>query len=440
MITYELMKTVGTQSDSVQRHRLWILLMNVYLMNLFTFSAPGRSGPSSVESLDWIALIKLGIRISAFFVLGIMITRSWHQQRRQALSWCLLPWGLYVGWAIISTFWSPLKAVSLGQVFGLMLQVMLAFLFALRCTELRDVSKILYHLSMALLAYCACVLTIFTINPEMSGLTRTGIEGDWGIYNPTAVGATASLGIVILIAARLVWGWRWSRAWLAPGLLIYTALLLPAASRTAIAVGAGAVLLLFALYARRQVISGVVAAVCISIAGYIAFDPGIELADRAFGVTSKYLMRGETAEQLRTVTGRVDLWEAVWGEFKKSPLIGHGYFVSSKDGELDVWGWGSPNNKTAHNVLLQVLVSTGVIGAVLFLWALIQPMVTCSRSLRIDPQKRKLAGFLGILGGWYFAWGLFCESFMGPVQPESVVFFTLLGMGVGVFSAVRQPI
>lgn len=439
MITYELIKPVDGQTDSVQRHRLWILLMYVYLLTLFTFSAAGREGPSAVESLDLIALIKLAVRISAFFVLGIVIARAWHQQRRQALSRCLLPWGLYVGWAIVSTFWSPLKAVSLGQAFGLMVQVMLALALALRCMDLGDVSKILYHLSMALLAYAAGALTIFTISPEMSGLSRAIMEGThWGIYHPTAVGAAASLGIVILVAAKLLWGWRWTRAWLAPGLLIHTGLLLLAASRTAIAVGAGAVLLLFFLFTRRLIVGGLVVAICISTAGYIAFDPGFELADRAFGATSKYLMRGETAEQLRTVTGRTDLWEAMWGEFKKSPLIGHGYFVSSKDGELDVWGWGSPSNKTAHNVLLQVLVSTGVIGAVLFLWALIQPMVTCSRSLGIDPQKRKLAGFLGILGGWYFAWGLFCESFMGPVQPESVVFFTLFGIAVGIFSSGRR--
>jgi O-antigen ligase len=244
--------------------------------------------------------------------------------------------------------------------------------------------------------------------------------------------------MVILIAARLLWGWRWSRAWLAPGLLIYTALLLLAASRMAIGVGVGAVLLLFARFARRHVISGVVAAVCISIAGYIALDPGIELADRAFGAASSYLRRGETSEQLKTFTGRTDLWELVWGEFKKSPLIGHGYFVCSVGGEIDVWD--SEDNKTAHNIFLQVLASTGVIGTVLFLWALIQPMVTCSRSLWIDPQKRKLAGFLGILGGWYFAWGMLCESFMGPVQPESVVFFSFLGMAVGIFSAGRQTI
>jgi len=93
VITYELIKPVDGQTDSVQSRGLWIPLVYVYMLSLFTFSAAGREGPSAVESLDWIALIKLAVRISAFFVLGIVIARSWHQQRRQALSWCLLPWG-----------------------------------------------------------------------------------------------------------------------------------------------------------------------------------------------------------------------------------------------------------------------------------------------------------------------------------------------------------
>jgi O-antigen ligase len=435
--TYELIKPVDGQTDSVQRYGLWIPLMFVWLLMLLTFSAPGREGPSSVESLDAIALIKVAVRISAVFVLGIGIARLWHHPRRRALSWCLFPWGLYVGWAIVSTFWSPLKSVSLGQALGLMVQVMLAFVFALRCTDLGSVSKVLYHLSMALLAYNAGALTMFTISPEMSGLTRGIMEGThWGIYHPTAVGATSSLGIIILIGARLLLGWRWTRAWLAPGLLVHTGLLLLAASRMAIALGVGTVLLIFLLFSRRSIVSGVVAAVCIATAGYIAFDPGLELVGRSFGAGLKYLMRGETSEQLRTVTGRTDLWEMIWDEFKKSPLIGHGYFVSSERGELDVWD--APSNKTAHNILLQVLVSTGVIGAILFLWALIQPLATCGKALWIDPQSRNLAAFLGLFGIWYFGWGLFCESFMGPVQPESVVFFTLLGMAVGVFSSDGQ--
>jgi O-antigen ligase len=349
----------------------------------------------------------------------------------------LFPWGLYIGWAIVSAFWSPLKAVSLGQAFGLMVQVMLAYVLALRCADLEGASKILYHLSMALMAYNAATLTVFSISPELSGLTRVILgEAHWGMYHPTAVGAAASLGIVILLGARLLWGWRWTRTWLAPAVLIHAVPLWLAANRMAILLGAVTAMLFLFLFSRRLFASGVVAAVCIAAVGYITFDPGLEMIDRMFGAASTYAMRGETSEHLRTVTGRTELWEMIWEEVRKSPLVGHGYFVTSEIGELDVWD--APSNKTAHNLFLQVLVSTGAIGTALFIWALIQPLANCCKSLRFDPSNRKLAAFLGLLGIWYFLWGFLNEAFMGPVQPEAVVFFTLLGLAVGIFSSTRQ--
>ena len=42
-----------------------------------------------------------------------------------------------------------------------------------------------------------------------------------------------------------------------------------------------------------------------------------------------------------------------------------------------------------------------------------------------------VAAFLLLMGGWFLAWGQLSESFMGPVQPESLVFFVLLGLGLG---------
>jgi len=119
--------------------------------------------------------------------------------------------------------------------------------------------------------------------PEMSGLSRAIIEGPTGNITSYCCGRDRLAWHRYPVWRKVVVGWRWTRAWFAPGMLIHAGLLLLAASRMALAVGAGAVLLLFFLFARRLVAGGVVAAVCISLAGYIALDPGLELADRAFG-------------------------------------------------------------------------------------------------------------------------------------------------------------
>ena len=39
-----------------------------------------------------------------------------------------------------------------------------------------------------------------------------------------------------------------------------------------------------------------------------------------------------------------------------------------------------------------------------------------------------LVRVLGVFAAWYLAWGVFNESIFGAVQPESVVFCSLLGL------------
>lgn len=438
MFVNEQLNQFDAQTQNVQQRGLWIPLLCIWLLMLLTFSAPGREGPSEMGALDAIALVKLAVRVIGLVLLGLAIFSSWRQPRRQAVARCLLPLGLYVCWSILSTLWSPLKSISLGQAGGLLVQVMLAFTVALRCTDPCHRSKVLYHLSLAMLAFSTVVLIINALSHEASGLGRgLSIETQGGFVHPTAAGATASLGIVILVAARLLWDWRWSKVLLMPGLLIHIGLLVLAASRTAMAMGVVTVVLSFLLFSRRFILSAVTTMVCIAAVGYLAADPGLELADKAFGSVVEYAQRGETIESMQTLTGRTILWEAIWDSFTESPLIGHGYFVTSKSGALDVWG--GPSNHSAHNVVLQVLVSTGLIGVILFLWGLIQPFAICKKSLMRNSGSRKLAALLGLLGIWYFGWGLLCAAFMGPVRPESVTFFTLLGLALGSLPSIENP-
>ena len=120
MISYERVNQLRAQTENVHQHGLWIPVLCIWLLMLLTFSAPGREGPLSIGSLDAIALAKLAVRALGMFILGIAIAESWHQPGRRAVARCLLPFGLYLGWSILSTFWSPLKSVSLGQAGGLL--------------------------------------------------------------------------------------------------------------------------------------------------------------------------------------------------------------------------------------------------------------------------------------------------------------------------------
>ena len=65
----------------------------------------------------------------------------------------------------------------------------------------------------------------------------------------------------------------------------------------------------------------------------------------------------------------------------------------------------------------------------------VRPLRAAARELRGGGEAGKLGAFLLLLGVWYLGWGQLCESFMGPVQPESVVFYCLFGLAI---SQVRR--
>ena len=135
--------------------------------------------------------------------------------------------------------------------------------------------------------------------------------------------------------------------------------------------------------------------------------------------------RGETHEQLMTLNGRTLLWAAVWEEFEKAPLLGHGYFSTSERGAFYVWG--RMRNHTAHNLVIQILVSTGVVGLCLFAWGLLRPLRLCLwHCATSDSWPIRATGCLMLL--WYSGWSQLCVTFVGAVRTESMVFFVVLGI------------
>jgi O-antigen ligase len=165
------------------------------------------------------------------------------------------------------------------------------------------------------------------------------------------------------------------------------------------------------------------------IVGYVLWDPGFEAAQRAAGSSLRYLSRGQDVAQIRAASGRLEMWSAIWNEYLASPIIGHGYFVTSRTGKLEVWNILA--NHTAHNIYLQVLATTGLVGMLIFALAMCGLAGRLSALRRGDLFARRFLWLIAFVSIWFFGWSLGCVSFVGPVRSESVVFFTLLGLAVG---------
>jgi O-antigen ligase len=411
---------------------LSLVLACVWVLLLVTFSLPGREGPNSLASLDFVALLKVGTRAGAIGVLFLSLARWWGHPRLRAAARLLWPLGAFAAWGMLSTSWSPLRAVSFGQAVSLVAQIAVVFAIACFWRDRADTERLLRHLTVALLAYSAVILAVATVAFDESGLNRDapGYPGSNGLVHPTTAGATASLGLVMVVATWRIWGWRWATWLLGPSLVVHGAVLLMAASRTALGVGLAAVALAILGFGSRRWLAPLVLAGSTVAAVYVIADPGLELASAALGQTVQYTRRGETTAQMTTLTGRTDLWIAVWAEFLDAPLTGQGYFVTSRVGAIDVWS--GPENRTAHNVVLHALVTTGLIGSALLALGLWQAF---GRAVPIlwsgVPADRCLLGLFGLLAAWYAGWGMLSESFLGPISPESVTFFSLAGLAVG---------
>ena len=156
----------------------------------------------------------------------------------------------------------------------------------------------------------------------------------------------------------------------------------------------------------------------------VVIDPGFERVGLGIDEVANYLSRGQTANELKNASGRSEMWAAIWEQIQSSPILGHGYFVTSSNGLLDVWQ--GPSNQDAHNVMLQVWVTTGLIGVIPFGWAMWR-MLRC-----VAGQKNTdFFWFVVLLAIWYVGWGQGCVTFLGPIRPESIVFFTGLGLLAG---------
>lgn len=410
-----------------------LLFVCMWLLTMICFSVPGRIAPNSAGSLDLIAFTKLGTRVGIFLVLVWMLCRYWRLSWRGAVVASLAPLALFAGWAVVSVLWSPLRAVSLGQAASLTVLLLLAINLGLFCRGAARTSAVLCSLSVALFVFAVVALVANLAFGEVGSLSREAP----GIIHPTTAGSAASLGIVVLVATRLLWGWKWTRMMLAPGLLVHIVLLLLAANRVSLFLTVLLGFILFCAFASRLLVS--LSLVALSIAGtaYLTLDPGWTLASSALGDTTTYVKRGQDTD-LSDLSGRREMWEAMWGSYRESPWIGHGYFVSSATGEIYVWyRW---TNWTAHNVTLQALVTTGLVGAMLLACGIGFPFFRLFRSRRADPHTGKLFHLVLIVGVWFFIWGLFNASFLGPIEPESVVFFVLLGLAAGHVSSTAHRV
>lgn len=419
-----------------RRHLTRLATFAICCLPILTFTTPGRPSPSSLAFLDGLAMVKLVVLLVVFGIGLPLVLLTIREKSKRAVLLPLVPYYLFQVWAVTSVLWSPLPSVTIGQAGGLTALLVLASAVALTASGSADLERMLRTLSKTLFVFSLFVLAIHIVAPSYSGLDRRMlVAGNDGVVHPTAAGANSSLGLLLATICLFVFRYPWALRGAILAFAVHGAVLFFASSRTALGMALLLIPVIVFLYTTQRTRALMLVGAASVALCFVLFDPGFGSLLDSESVGAKYITRGQSADQIKAVSGRAEMWSKIWNEYEKSKIVGHGYFVTSEKGEIEVWYMMA--NHTAHNIYLQVLVSTGAIGLALFLTAILVPLKRFGTLFFGDSQARKVATMLTFVCIWYLGWSLLSTSFMGPVRSESVFFFTMLGIGAA--QLIRSP-
>ncbi|MCG8649709.1 MAG: O-antigen ligase family protein [Pirellulales bacterium] len=331
------------------------LVLGMVLLFTITFFNDANFRHSDADRLgpDWQTLMKLGICLAAGLYACFYLGRVGWAKRRLSSMWIFG----FAAWAALCTVKSlnPVYSLAAWLVFCCTLMFAVATLKVLGRRRILLVS--LSALTAFLIGCWVMHFVAFEINGFDPALHHArNVKRLAGLVHPNGTARLAVLTIVLILAGadKGVLSRR-----LGGPLLVFAAItLLATGSRTwllaSLAVGA--------LFLWRQ----------LSVRGraLMAVSTVLALTLLALGVANFYdaskvdkkvakISRSGNADEIYSMTGRVDLWEFCLEKVGDSPLLGFGYGCQRMVIEDHFW-----QTQHAHNLWINVMLGTGVVGCV----------------------------------------------------------------------------
>jgi len=378
----------------------------------------------NIGNIDMLAVAKGVSRAVALAVFFWIVLRTHTQARVMSVLVRCTPLMMFGLWTLATCIWSPIKSISLGHATEAFMLGLLSIAAGIVYRSELDLEQILRQMVL-IITVLMVVLLALNIQEIKAGLRPMNF------MQPNNLAGIASIGLLTLLLSRLLWDWRWTHTLMWPSGLICGLTVFIAQSRSCLIVTSIIALpVLWAMYKKHLVLFGLI------VAGFVAaFLPYSASISKAPDAVMSYIMRGQSAEDAYTVSGRTEVWDIAVKAFWEAPLFGHGYYSMTSTGTMYVWG--AERWQTAHNTYLHVLTGTGVMGYALLIWALLYILQPAWIYVRRPVPERKLAVFILLLVAWYMCLGCFELSFAGPVDPEVVLFFIVLGLSAGLGAHAR---
>lgn len=353
---------------------------------VFVLSLSFRKREIGEVDLDW----QNGLKLAMWVGLLCVGASRWRQIVSLLVKPELALAFSYAGIALVSAAWSPVPSYTAACAIGLIAYLLLASVAAIDLGMHASVRLITY----TLLAYVVLGLAGGLLLPGMTWLEPMGEEVFYRLQgfssHPNVFGQEAGLLLTFAVIAHRLKLIRRPMFWFV--LLVGTIVIVLTNSKTTLV----AVMLAWGLVAARNsphagvMLMGVLLATAL-VLFVMAIGAVPDVSDLLGG-----LSRSGDINEIRTLTGRTELWSVAWEKIAEKPLLGWGYNGTEEllSSSMDRTFYGEAVN--AHNVVMQTLVSLGFLGS-LPLFALMGRLIV--DFIRRPDRSRDQLVALAILGG-----------------------------------------
>jgi exopolysaccharide production protein ExoQ len=300
------------------------------------------------------------VLLSYAIVAGLTALRFKAVLRALLVGWPIL---LLCGWILLSVTWGPEPGKS--GVLRYFTMVLFAAYVASRFTTEELVAFLTRGFALAVVISIGAVVLV----PKLGFGTAAGIyASSWrgAFTHKNWLGAAMSLGVFVSGYSYII---RANMRWLSLVTLLGCLLLL-AMSKSATGLVSTAISLLVLMFGAAVQKRGPVMrslAFC-ALAGAILVLLILPLGVIDISTSELSRIAGRSA----TLTGRTDLWRAVWAAIQHHPLLGHGYGFWEHDTitRANIWGEANWQVPHSHNDWLDAWLQIGLIGLMIsaFVW------------------------------------------------------------------------
>jgi hypothetical protein len=335
----------------------------------------------------------------------------------------------YLSWCLATVAWSNVAELSLYKAIASILVIVILVVAGERWIAIQGPHRALDYLVLVLIA------AVFASGLGTGSTVSTGSEDgvplyEGLVYGPNMLGSLVNLALPFALW-RLYRPWplrRWRALWILV-ILTLTWCLFSSFSRSAI-LAAAITVVAFAMAVGARGLPVLIMSALVSLATmYLVLEKAGLAGD---SVVAVFMYKSTDAEKELLFT-REQTWEESLELAREGGLVGAGFGVSIGDDEwkggLSAVGYG----REKGNSQLAVVEETGVVGLFLagvFLALIFRRLVGAYVQASTRDVRVALGLVIGAAGG-LMTQSVFEAWWVSPGSPESVAFWALVGVGLG---------